>query len=108
MSVSSRRGSELLSFIAACVEDEKRRGGQSLGERVATRLAFEWGGQQLYIPFDKIRRNAQIFELFTGNNTQELAQQFHMSDSAIRRIINEERIRRRQQQLTLPGVIKHE
>lgn len=104
MSVSSKRGSELLSFVAACVEDEKRHGLQSLGERVATRLAFEWGGQQLYIPFDKIRRNAQIFEMFTGNNTQELAQHFHMSDSAVRRVINDERARRRQKQMFLPGV----
>jgi Mor family transcriptional regulator len=94
-------GSELLSHLAAIVDDEARRGTARLGERTVTRLAYEWGGQKLYIPIDRVRRDRKLYELFNGRNYAELARMFHISEPHARRIVNKERGKLRHGQLVL-------
>ncbi|MDR3361661.1 MAG: hypothetical protein LBO64_02290 [Desulfovibrio sp.] len=94
--------SDLLSYLAAIVDDELQKGQQRLGERTATRVAHEFGGQRFYIPFDRVRRARSIYEMYcAGDSYSDIARHFHMSDSSIRRIVAQERQRRRQRQLTI-------
>ena len=95
------KGSELLSGLAALVDDECRKGPEGLGERVAKRVAFEWGGQKLYIPFDRARRAQMIYAYFDGSNYGRLALKYGRAEDTIRRIINQERARRRMRQYSL-------
>jgi Mor family transcriptional regulator len=93
---SARQATELLSDLADIIDDECRQGGpEGLGERVAVRIAFEWGGQRLYIPFDRMRRDEYIFSKFDGANYGALARQFRMSENNVRQIVIRERERRR-------------
>ena len=88
MSQSSKKISELLTDLAAIVDDECRKlGPDSLGERVAFRVSQEWGGNQFYIPFDKNRRNREMFALFTGDNYSALSRMFHKAEGTVRKII---------------------
>ena len=95
------QASELLDALAAIVDDERLRGADRLGERVATRVGHEWGGQRLYIPKDRVRRDRDIYELFTGNNYNELARRFRLAENTVRRIGTQERERRRPKPLML-------
>lgn len=111
---SSERGSELLkdvqTTVQASVERElNARGVQSLnglpenlGRVVSSRLAEEWGGQLVYIPMNIGRRNARIYEAFTGDNVHELAKKFRLSVQRVYKIIADERARRKMPQLNLP------
>lgn len=67
-------------------------------------LVSAWGGAQVYVPKDLARRNARIFDDFTGDNIRDLAVKYKISDPWIYRIIASERERRRMKQLTLPGL----
>ena len=102
--ITSRRGSELLNQIEAIIEDELQKGTGLLGRRVTTRIAIEFGGGQVYFPFDKTRRDAQLYDEYTGDNIPELRMRYKLNDSTIYQIIREERIRRKIKQNTLPGV----
>ena len=95
------RSSELLNALVAIVDDERLKGADQLGERVATRVAWEWGGQKLYISQDRVRRNRDIYDLFRGDNHSELARRFRLSEETIRRIVVKEQQRRRPKQLRL-------
>ena len=75
---------ELLSDLAAKVGEEVHASGavgraqaKNIGNRVAKRMAREWGGQQLYFPhgvlWDIDERDMEIFERFDGSNQDELA-----------------------------------
>ncbi|MDR1945683.1 MAG: hypothetical protein LBQ51_00730 [Desulfovibrio sp.] len=93
---SRTKGAELLNSLAAIVDDELRRGGtEELGERVAYRVAREWGGQKLYMPMDKDRRARMMYRLFNGRNYQQLVREFGRSDTTVRRIVEKERDRQR-------------
>lgn len=104
-SQNRRRASELLSDLAAIVDAESIGGNAGLGERVATRIALEWGGQSLYLPMDRVRRDGCIFAQFNGVNYHELARAYKLSENTVRQIISAERNRRRHKQMVLPGVI---
>ena len=93
--------SELLSGLAAIVDDEARLGVRGLGERVATRMAVEWGGQKIYFTMDRARRDKRIYELFDGRNYNRLARLFHVSENTVRKSIARERARKRNVQLSL-------
>jgi Mor family transcriptional regulator len=96
------KASDLLSYLAAIVDDELQKGQQRLGERTATRVAYELGGQQFYIPFDRVRRARSIYTMFcAGDSYSDIARHFHMSENSVRRIVAQERQRRRQRQFTL-------
>jgi Mor family transcriptional regulator len=99
------KASELLSSLAALVDDEARAGTAGLGERVARRMAREWGGQNLYLPIDRARRARMIYEEFTGDNYSQIALRWRLAEPSIRRIVNRERKRRDFRQATLPGVL---
>ena len=97
--------SEFLSGLAALVDDEAGKGTKGLGERVARRTAFEWGGQNLYISI-RFQREKALYEEFDGTNYSQLALRHGMAENAVRRIINRERERRKEKQaslLDMPG-----
>lgn len=100
----SNRGSELLNQIEAIIDEELRRGTERLGRRVTTRIALEFGGGSVYFPFDKTRRDARLYEEYTGNNISELRARYKLNESTVYQIIRQERARRRQKQTILPGV----
>lgn len=111
---SSERGCELLkdveATVLATVEREliirgvKGLSGlpENLGRVVSSRLAEEWGGQLVYIPMNIGRRNARIYDAFTGDNVHELAKKFRLSVQRVYKIIADERAQRRMPQLSLP------
>ncbi|GFM37713.1 Mor transcription activator family protein [Desulfovibrio psychrotolerans] len=111
---SSERGCELLKdvqiTVQATVEQELRIRGmvdmsglpENLGRVVSSRLAEEWGGQLVYIPMNIGRRNARIYDQFTGDNVHDLAKKFRLSVQRVYKIIADERARRRMPQLNLP------
>ena len=117
MSRFSERGSELLKDVEATVEaateqELRVRGLQErkdlsglpkvLGRVVADRLSLEWSGQNVYIPVVMARRNARLYDEFTGDNLHALAKKYRLSLARVYSIIAEERSRRRTPQLTLP------
>ena len=100
--MTQARVAELLSDLAAKVGEEVHASGavgraqaKNIGNRVAKRMAREWGGQQLYFPhgvlWDIDERDVEIFDKFDGSNQDELAAQYGMSIQWIYRII--ERVR---------------
>ena len=103
-STPTNRGSELLNQIEAIINDELKYGADGLGKRVATQIAFQCGGSKVYFPFDKARRDARIYDDFTGDNIQELRTKYHLSEQTVYQIIREERARRKHKQSVLPGV----
>lgn len=117
MSRFTQRGCDLLKDVEETVEataaQEMRIRGllerkelasipKDLGRVVADRLAEEWGGQSVYIPMDNARRNARLYNEFTGDNVHDLAKKYRLSLSAVYRIVADERSKRRTPQLTLP------
>ena len=71
---------------------------------VGEHLTMAWAGQHVYFPKDIARRNARIFDEFNGENIDELARKYRLSDTTIYSIIANERARRRVKQVSLPGV----
>lgn len=108
MGVFSDRAAEILETIAAIVDQEAGKGVQGLGRRVTDIIADTFGGQQVYFPFDRRRRNARIYAAFKGDNVHELAARYRLSTKQIYEIVNKERMRRRQRQASLPGVVSSE
>lgn len=104
MGVFSDRAAEILETIAAIVDQEAGKGVQGLGRRVTDIIADTFGGQQVYFPFDKRRRNSRIYAAFKGDNVHELAARYRLSTKQIYEIVNKERMHRRQRQASLPGV----
>ena len=76
--------------------------------RVTTRIALEFGGEQIYLPKDKARRDARIFDEYTGDNVLELRARYKLSESTLYQVIRAERSRRRLRQGVLPGVFLQE
>ena len=101
----TNRGSDLLNQIEAIIEEELANGTTTLARRVTTRIALEFGGEQIYLPKDKARRDARIFDEYTGNNVLELRARYKLSESTLYQVIRAERSRRRLRQGVLPGVL---
>ena len=111
----STKGSEVLESVEATLYGQVRSAlleegfpperAEQLAAQVAKNttedLRYSWAGAQIYIPLDKPRRNAKIFEDFTGDNFHELASRYHLSDRQIRSIITNETDRRRMKQGSL-------
>lgn len=100
----TNRGSDLLNQIEAIIEEELANGTTTLARRVTTRIALEFGGEQIYLPKDKARRDARIFDEYTGDNVLELRARYKLSESTLYQVIRAERSRRRLRQGVLPGV----
>lgn len=115
MSKYTQRGAELLESVEAHAEailvPRLRKAGLSQaqalamakdsGRDLADELRMAWAGQLVYVPMDKSRRNARIFEQFTGNNHHELAERYHLGVPTIYDILRAESLRRRQKQGSL-------
>ena len=101
----TNRGSDLLNQIEAIIEEELANGTPTLARRVTTRIALEFGGEQIYLPKDKARRDARIFDEYTGDNVLELRARYKLSESTLYQVIRAERSRRRLRQGVLPGVL---
>lgn len=104
----TNRGSGLLNQIEAIIEEELANGTATLARRVTTRIALEFGGEQIYLPKDKARRDARIFDEYTGDNVLELRARYKLSESTLYQVIRAERSRRRLRQGVLPGVLLQE
>ena len=102
MGIHSDRGMELLDMIAAIVDEEAVQGLAHLGQRVASRIAVTCGGQRVYFPFDRARRNARIYNEYTGANIPHLAARYHLSEPTVNQIIRDERAKRRVKQHAWP------
>jgi Mor family transcriptional regulator len=108
MSGTRQIGAELLVDVAGKVTALAKEHGMDddraarLGTEAASRLAEDWGGQQVYIPMDLLARNkdrnAAIYREFTGDNVADLASKHGLSIQAIYRIIKAERAARSQKQ----------
>lgn len=63
-----------------------------IGEDSFEQMLQLFSGQQIYFPnyesFQRQKRNDTIKNQFTGDNFQELAEKYQLSDSQIRRIVN--------------------
>ena len=46
----------------------------------------DWGGQKIYIPMDKARRNDEIAACWNGRNTLALCREYRISASHLRRL----------------------
>lgn len=92
--VKKYRSDSVLEHIEMLVRSELERGTKDLERRVTTRIALDLGGQNVYFPFDRARRNEKIYNDFTGNNVSELAQLYRVSVQTIYAIIKAERARR--------------
>lgn len=104
MGAYSERAGEILEMLTSIVDQEVAKGKTGLGKRVADIIADQCGGQQVYFPFDRKRRNARIYADFRGNNVHALASQYRLSTKQIYEIVEKERAKRRQKQTLLPGV----
>ncbi|BFR47473.1 Mor transcription activator domain-containing protein [Nitratidesulfovibrio sp. HK-II] len=117
MSRFTQRGCELLKDVEDTVEattqrelrirgllERKDLAGlpKDLGRVIADRLAEEWGGQNVYIPMDSARRNARLYNEFTGDNVHDLAKKYRLSVARVYSIVADERTKRRMPQLRLP------
>lgn len=112
MSNTGKLGADLLKDLADKISAKvielanlKAETALQIGEDVAGVIADDWGGQSLYIPMNlgskRATRNAQIYKEFTGDNHQELARKYGLSDSFIYRILKDEIERRRTPQGSL-------
>jgi Mor family transcriptional regulator len=98
---------EVLSFIAAVVDEEVQKGLYRVGDRVALRAAIEWGGEQIYFSMGKARKAREMYRRFNGNNIGKLARMFHMSKNRARTVINKERARQvKERQLSLLDIAR--
>lgn len=97
------RGEKLLSELesALCAGLTQEGTAPDTASRVAgavtDRIGEQFGGIGVYIPKWSDRRtqsrNAAIFREFTGNNTDELAARYHLTEVRIRQILKIERDR---------------
>lgn len=71
--------------------DTKHALAIEVAEEVCDELAFEWGGDQIYIPRGLLaripERNQQINAEFNGKNHRELAQKYGVTEMRIRQIL---------------------
>ena len=112
----AERYAELLDDVAAKVARMARCGlppmeeeaARDFGRRVADMLAEDWGGSSVYIPKNLAsrfrRRDALLYREFTGQNVQELAQKYGLTQQRVYAIIKAERTRRAHAQRSLPGL----
>lgn len=104
MGTYSDRAAEILEMVTSIIDQEAAKGTKGLGKRVADIVADQFGGQQVYFPFDRKRRDARIYADFSGDNIHALATSYRLSTKQIYEILDKERAKRRQKQSLLPGL----
>ena len=105
MGTYSERGKEILNTVTSIIDQEAAKGMPGLGKRVADIIADQFGGQQIYLPFDRERRDARIFAEYRGDNIHSIASKYRVSTNQIYKIVRREVAKRRQKQTLLPGVL---
>lgn len=79
---------ELAAKIAAVLVD--RGLAADLAEQAARDciefVRADWGGQKIYIPMDRARRNDEIAARWNQRNTLSLCREYHISESHLRRL----------------------
>lgn len=88
--------SDLINEMAAeipieSLSEDLQAVAEIFGIEGALRLSQHFGGMSIYIPkIDKLirdRRDIRIRNEFTGVNHRELAHKYHMTETAIRKIV---------------------
>ncbi|MBS4016765.1 MAG: hypothetical protein KGZ68_00890 [Dechloromonas sp.] len=82
---------EIIQGVTKRFGDESRHMAEELASDVCDELVAEWGGMGLYLPrctfVTMSVRNKKIFSEFTGQNYQELARSYGLSEMRIRNIV---------------------
>jgi Mor family transcriptional regulator len=115
---AAKEGSEMLAHLEAVVEASvlstlkaslgiappkgmlENIAGRA-GREAAEAVRIGYGGGQIYIPLDRVRRDAALYAAFTGDNHFELARRFRMSLNSVYKILRREKARRTARQLPL-------
>lgn len=86
------------------LQGEQRQIAETIGLEAYLKLVKIYGGTNIYIAkIDKllsIKRDMEIVKRFTGYNYKSLANQYRLSERAVREIINRENSRILNQQLS--------
>jgi len=112
-SKTRQRAAALLADLADRLADRAKKDlkvpkakAEEFGADIADDIADVWGGQNFYIPKDMIAkarsRDARLYDEFTGDNHNELADKFDLSTQHVYRIVRRERERRSVKQHALP------
>ncbi len=112
LSKPRQRGENLLSELESSLDAGLAREGiapdaaSRVAGSVTDRISEQFGGIGVYIPKCSDRRtqgrNAEIVSEFTGNNTDELAARYHLSEVRIRQILKRERESAKHTRVSLP------
>lgn len=115
--MSTNKGPELLvdlaHHISSAIKEFFPDGtdqAEDIGKTVADRMAFNWGGQLIYVPigmtFLLSQRNCQIYAEFNGTNHDELAAKYDVAVQTIYKIVkamHANEVARRQRDLFSEG-----
>ncbi len=58
---------------------------------IASEVAKDWGGMQVYVPKGLSLRDIKIFQEFTGNNHMELARRYGLTEVRVYQILEKAR-----------------
>lgn len=58
---------------------------------IASEVAKDWGGMQIYFPKGLSLRDIKIFQEFTGNNHTELARKYNLTEVRVYQILEKAR-----------------
>lgn len=82
---------ELGRITPELLDDEQKELADVVGWEAYQKLLFYYAGCTVYIKkperIAKPDRDAEICQKFSGNNYRELAREFHLSESSVRKII---------------------
>lgn len=104
--------SDLLTLLATKLAQSQvpQEQANTIAWECTEELRDVWGGQSVYInqgvTFETLRRYQEIWDKFTGDNIQELARSYDISEQAIYkaiRFMREEAKKRNQMALPLDG-----
>ena len=83
---------ELGRITPELLDDEQKELADIVGWEAYQKLLFYYAGCRIYIRkperLAKPDRDAEIYRKFNGNNYRELAREFQLSESAVRKILN--------------------
>lgn len=112
LSKPRKRGENLLSELESSLDAGLSQEGiapdaaSRVAGAVTDRISEQFGGIGVYIPKCSDRRtqdrDAEIVREFTGNNTDELAARYHLTEVRIRQILKREREKRTRAPLPTP------
>jgi len=98
---------ELFADLAAQVAEQiiergmaEEQVAKEIGAGIAEYIREHWSGINMYIPkgrrMEELKRDATIYDEYSGSNAQELARKYGMALASIYRIVARERDRRQE------------